>query len=117
MNQGYYDRFFVELQKLGRGQRGSVFLCRHVLDDVELGVFACKAVPVGTSHSWLVKMLKEVTLLGQLKHPNIIEYKHAWLENRKLSQFGPEVPCLFILMELANGGNIEEFINIQGANY
>lgn len=30
---GYYSRFFVEERKLGRGQRGSVFLCRHVLDD------------------------------------------------------------------------------------
>lgn len=30
-NQGYYDRFFIELQKLGRGQRGTVFLVRHGL--------------------------------------------------------------------------------------
>lgn len=29
-NQGYYDRFFVEERKLGRGLRGSVFLCQHV---------------------------------------------------------------------------------------
>ncbi|KAI8891989.1 kinase-like domain-containing protein, partial [Globomyces pollinis-pini] len=113
LNEGYYDRFFVEMKKLGRGQRGSVFLCRHILDGIELGMFAVKAIPVGTSHTWLSRMLKEVTLLGNLKHPNIIEYKHAWLENRKLSLFGPEVPCLFILMELANGGNVEELIQIH----
>lgn len=28
---GYYDRFFVEDLKLGRGEKGSVFLCTHVL--------------------------------------------------------------------------------------
>ena len=67
---------------------------------------------IGASHSWLVKMLREVLLLGKLKHQNIVEYKHAWLENRKLSPFVPEVPCLFILMELANGGNLEEFIQV-----
>nr|KAJ3423202.1 putative serine/threonine-protein kinase iks1 [Polyrhizophydium stewartii] len=112
-NQGYYDRFFVEERKLGRGQRGSVFLCQHVLDKVPLGQFAVKAIPVGTSHTWLVRMLKEVHLLERLKHPNIIEYKHAWLENRQLTLFGPEVPCLFVLMELANGGNLEEFLRVQ----
>ncbi|KAJ1568300.1 putative serine/threonine-protein kinase iks1 [Nowakowskiella sp. JEL0078] len=31
----------------------------------------------------------------------------------RLSPFGPEVPCLFILMERANGGNLEELINVQ----
>ncbi|KAI8817724.1 kinase-like domain-containing protein [Fimicolochytrium jonesii] len=112
-NQGYYDRFFVEERKLGRGLRGSVFLCQHVLDQVPLGQFAVKAIPVGTSHAWLVRMLKEVHLLERLKHPNIIEYKHAWLEHRQLTIFGPEVPCLFILMELANGGNLEEYIYVQ----
>ncbi|KAJ3045693.1 putative serine/threonine-protein kinase iks1 [Rhizophlyctis rosea] len=112
-NQGYYDKFFVEERKLGRGLRGSVFLCQHVLDEVPLGQFAVKAIPVGTSHAWLVRMLKEVHLLERLRHPNIIEYKHAWLENRQPTIFGPPVPCLFILMELANGGNLEEFINVQ----
>ncbi|KAH9275534.1 hypothetical protein BASA83_001816 [Batrachochytrium salamandrivorans] len=112
-NQGYYDRFFVEEKKLGRGQRGSVFLCQHVLDKVPLGEFAVKAIPVGTSHTWLVRMLKEVRLLERLKHINIIEYKHAWLEYRQLSLFGPEIPCLFVLMELANGGSLEEYLHIQ----
>ncbi|KAI9208127.1 kinase-like domain-containing protein [Polychytrium aggregatum] len=112
-NQGYYDRFFVEQKKLGRGLRGSVFLCQHMLDQVLLGEYAVKTIPVGRSHSWLVGMLREVHLLQKLRHPNIIEYKHAWLENRQLTTFGPEVPCLFILMELANGGNLEEYINIQ----
>jgi hypothetical protein len=75
-----------------------VFLVKHVLEDIELGMFAVKAVPCGSSHSWLVKMLREVLLLGKLKHTNVVDYKHAWLENRQIHRFGPEVPCLFILM-------------------
>ncbi|KAF9984898.1 putative serine/threonine-protein kinase iks1 [Modicella reniformis] len=110
LNQGYYARFFVEQRKLGRGYRGSVFLCQHVLDGIHLGEYAIKKVAVGDNHDWLVQMLREVHLLERLHHPNIVSYKHAWLENHQLHKFGPEVTCLFILMECANGGNLEEFI-------
>ncbi|KAG0243201.1 putative serine/threonine-protein kinase iks1 [Mortierella sp. GBA43] len=110
LNQGYYERFFVEQKKLGKGYRGSVFLCQHVLDGIHLGEYAIKKVAVGDNHDWLVQMLREVHLLERLHHPNIVSYKHAWLENHQLHKFGPEVTCLFILMECANGGNLEEYI-------
>lgn len=110
LNQGYYDRFFVETKKLGKGFRGSVFLCQHILDGIHLGEYAIKKVAVGDNHDWLVQMLREVHLLERLHHPNIVSYKHAWLENHQLHQFSPEVTCLFILMECANGGNLEEYI-------
>ncbi|KAG9062665.1 putative serine/threonine-protein kinase iks1 [Linnemannia hyalina] len=110
LNQGYYERFFVEQMKLGRGYRGSVFLCQHILDGIHLGEYAIKKVAVGDNHDWLVQMLREVHLLERLHHPNIVAYKHAWLENHQLHKFGPEVTCLFILMECANGGNLEECI-------
>ena len=110
INQGYYKRFFKEDVKLGRGSGGSVYKCQHVLDGIELGVYAVKKVPVGDDHSWLNRMLREVHILENLRHTNIIEYKHAWLEYHKLTQFGPSIPCLFILMQLAEGGNLEEFV-------
>ncbi|KAF9973066.1 putative serine/threonine-protein kinase iks1 [Actinomortierella ambigua] len=72
--------------------------------------YAIKKVAIGDNHDWLVQMLREVHLLERLHHPNIISYKHAWLENHRLTKFGPEVACLFILMECANGGNLEEYI-------
>jgi serine/threonine protein kinase len=109
-NQGYYERFFVQQAQLGRGFRGSVYTCQHVLDNVSLATYAVKKVPVGDNHPWLVKMLKEVKLLEKLKHENIIEYKHSWLENHQATTFGPSIPCLFILMERANGGNLEEYL-------
>jgi serine/threonine protein kinase len=96
--------------KLGRGYRGSVFLCQHILDGIHLGEYAIKKVAVGDNHDWLVQMLREVHLLERLHHPNIVAYKHAWLENHQLHKFSPEVTCLFILMECANGGNLEEYI-------
>jgi len=46
-NNGYYERFFIERKKLGRGFRGSVFLCHHILDQVFLGEYAVKKVAVG----------------------------------------------------------------------
>ncbi len=115
INQGYYQRFFVEGSKLGRGSGGSVFKCQHVLDGIELGAYAVKKVPVGDDHSWLNRMLREVHILENLRHQNIIEYKHAWLEYHKLTQFGPSIPCLFILMQLAEAGNLEEFV-LNSAN-
>ena len=110
INQGYYRRFFREDIKLGRGAGGSVFKCQHVLDGIELGVYAVKKVPVGDNHDWLNRMLREVHILENLRHSNIIEYKHAWLEYHQLTPFGPPIPCLFILMQLAEGGNLEEFV-------
>lgn len=83
-----------------------------MLDGVQLGKYAIKKVAIGNNHPWLVRMLREVHLLERLRHPNIVSYKHSWLEYNRLTAFGPEVPCLFILMECANGGNLEEYFEI-----
>jgi serine/threonine protein kinase len=83
------------------------------LNGIGLGKFAVKAIPVGNSQLWLERILSEVKLLEKLRHQNIIEYKHAWMEDRQLSPFSPKVPCLFILMELADGGNLEEYLHVE----
>lgn len=46
------------------------------------------SIVVGNNHPWLVKMLREVHLLERLRHPNIVSYKHAWLEYSQPSPFG-----------------------------
>ncbi|KAJ3339250.1 hypothetical protein HDU93_008458 [Gonapodya sp. JEL0774] len=112
-NTGYYHRFFVPLRKLGRGHGGSVDLCDHVLDGEVLGRYAVKMCAVGESHRWLVGVLREVKMLERVRHPNIVEYKHAWLEQYQLTPFGPPIPVLFILMELANAASLEDFILIE----
>jgi len=106
----YFERFFVEEGELGRGGKGVVLLVKHVLDGVSLGYFACKRVPVGDDHEWLEKVLIEVQLLQHLSHQNLVSYRHLWLEEVKLTNFGPSVPCAFILQQYCNAGDLHHYI-------
>ena len=89
-----------------------MFLVTHVLDGVELGQHACKRVPVGDDHTWLKKVLVEVQLLQHLSdaHKHLVSYRHVWLENVKLSNFGPSVPCAFILQQYCNSGDLHDYV-------
>jgi hypothetical protein len=75
-----------------------------------VGHFACKRVPVGDDHAWLEKVLVEVQLLQRLSHPNLVSYRHVWLEDVKLNRFGPSVPCAFILQEYCNAGDLLHYV-------
>ncbi len=75
---------------LGKVEKRLVLLVKHVLDSVSLGHYACKRVPVGDDHEWLEKVLGEVQLLQHLSHQNLVSYRHVWLENAKISTFGPK---------------------------
>lgn len=102
----YFKSFFVEDRELGRGGKGVVLLVRHEIDGCHLGYFACKRVPVGDDHAWLEKVLVEVELLAKLSHPNLVSYRHVWLEDVQLSRFSPTVACAFILQQYCNGGDL-----------
>eukprot|EP01013_Petalomonas_cantuscygni_P023254 TRINITY_DN44651_c0_g1_i1.p1 TRINITY_DN44651_c0_g1~~TRINITY_DN44651_c0_g1_i1.p1 ORF type:complete len:1109 (+),score=19.60 TRINITY_DN44651_c0_g1_i1:101-3427(+) len=104
-SEGYYTRFFRERRKLGRGATGGVWLCEHVMLGVSVGVFAVKKIPVGTSPAFLHRVLSEVRLLASLpRSRHVVGYYHAWIEPGQSADFGPVVPCLFILMEAADRG-------------
>lgn len=111
---GYFERFFVQEGELGRGGKGVVLLVKHLLDGVVLGHFACKRVPVGDDHEWLKKVLVEVQLLQYLSHQHLVSYRHVWLEEVKLSNFGPSVPCAFILQQYCNSGDLQKYISDVG---
>ena len=51
-------------------------------------------MPVGDNKVWLRDMVREVKTFERLHHPNIVEYKHSWLELSRRSEFCPFVPCL-----------------------
>ncbi|KAI1078965.1 kinase-like protein [Whalleya microplaca] len=106
----YFSRFFVEEKELGRGGKGVVLLVRHEIDGCALGHFACKRVPVGDDHAWLEKVLIEVELLAKLSHPNLVSYRHVWLEDVKLNRFGPSVACAFILQQYCNHGDLLRYV-------
>ncbi|KAI1267765.1 kinase-like protein [Xylariaceae sp. FL1019] len=106
----YFDTFFVEERELGRGGKGVVLLVRHEIDGCALGHFACKRVPVGDDHAWLEKVLVEVKILANLSHPNLVSYRHVWLEDVQIHRFGPSVACAFILQQYCNGGDLLRYI-------
>lgn len=60
-----------------------------------------------------LKVLREVKCLETLRHQNITQYHHAWIEKAQLSRFGPPVPVLFILMDYANGGTLDAYIETR----
>ncbi|KAI0264595.1 kinase-like domain-containing protein, partial [Gloeopeniophorella convolvens] len=113
MAEGYFKAFFQEEARLGMGANGSVFLCQHVLNGNPLGRFAVKKIAVGQSASYLLKILREVHLLETLRHPNIITYHHAWLETAQFSSFGPRIPTLHVLMQWAEGGSLDDYIDAR----
>lgn len=111
--QGYYSRFFIELHPLGRGARGQVFLCQHILNNNKLGKYAIKKIPVGDHASSLLQSLNEVHLMESLHHPHLIHYQHAWIERCSLGKFQPQVPTLFVLMMAANAGSLADWISAR----
>ncbi|KAI0287204.1 kinase-like domain-containing protein [Russula brevipes] len=113
MAEGYFKAFFQEEARLGMGANGSVFLCQHVLNGNPLGRFAVKKIAVGQSASYLLSILREVHLLETLRHPNIITYHHAWLETAQFSSFGPRIPTLHVLMQWAEGGSLDDYIDAR----
>jgi serine/threonine protein kinase len=109
-SQGFFKQFFREQGELGRGGNGVVLLVEHVMDDVSLGNFACKRIPVGNDHAWLEKALIEVRLLKTIPHVNLVPYHWVWLEDYQPTKFGPSVPCLWILQEYCNGGDLHNYV-------
>jgi len=111
LNSGYYSRFFTEISCLGKGSYGAVYLCTHVIDGINLGSFAVKKVPVGHNREWFRKIVREVKALERLAtHPNIVSYRHSWLDIHRHSEFCPYTPFLFILMTYCDRGSLQEMI-------
>jgi serine/threonine protein kinase len=106
------DKFSHDARrKLGRGARGVVYLCSHVLEEHTLGHYAVKKISVGDSRRSLVQTLQEIKHLEQLRHPHIVAYHHSWLEMHSTTEFQPEIPHLFLLMSFANGGRYVRTVN------
>ena len=76
-----YANEFEELQYLAKGGFGRVYKCRNRLDNIEYAVKKIVLKLNGQKANLLFsKILREVTTLAMLTHPNIVCYKTAWLE-------------------------------------
>lgn len=71
-----YHREFDEVEFIAGGGFGKVFKARHKLDCIE---YAIKQIKI---HSTTIKLchLAEVKTIASLNHPNVVQYKAAWLE-------------------------------------
>lgn len=73
-----YHREFEELYFIAGGGFGSVFKAKHRLDGVQ---YAVKKVYIKSSDvDSVMSHLAEVKTIASLNHPNIVNYKAAWLE-------------------------------------
>lgn len=73
-----YHKEFEELFFIAGGGFGNVFKARHRLDGVE---YAVKKVNIKSSDvNSIMTHLAEVKTIASLNHPNIVNYKAAWLE-------------------------------------
>lgn len=64
--QGYFDKFFKILEKIGTGSNGSVYKVEHQLNGLNIGVFALKKIGIGEDLNNLANVLKEVKFLYNL---------------------------------------------------
>lgn len=120
INQGYFDRFFKVITKLGSGSFGQVYKVEHELLGLNLGVFALKKIPIGNDRNNLIKILNEVKFLYNLSYlsdskngvpSHVIKYNHVWIELSRMNDFGPEIPIVFLLFEYCDGGTLEEWVD------
>ncbi|GBP46838.1 Eukaryotic translation initiation factor 2-alpha kinase 1 [Eumeta japonica] len=73
-----YHKDFEELYFIAGGGFGKVYVARHKLDGMK---YAVKKVNIhSTSVDHIMNHLAEVKTLASLNHPNIVNYKAAWLE-------------------------------------
>ncbi|KAF5836952.1 kinase-like domain-containing protein [Dunaliella salina] len=67
---------YADLQPIGQGQYGTAYKARHRLDGQ---LYCIKRIPM-TAKDDHAGALKEVQLLSQLDHPNIIAYKESFVD-------------------------------------
>ena len=70
-------------------------------------------MPVGDNKVWLRDMVREVKTFERLHHPNIVEYKHSWLELSRRSEFCPFVPLL--AKERDHESPARQFFSLDGS--
>ena len=97
---------YTTLREVGRGAMGVVYLARHNTSGRQVALKLI--VPESAAaRSAIDRFLREMSVVSQLKHPNIIE----WLEQ------GTGRGQFWFAMEYANGPNLEVVANEEPGRY
>lgn len=78
INNSHYYREFEEVEFIAGGGFGRVYRVKHKLDGTE---YAIKKIPIRSEGLQSIKnYLSEVKTFASVNHPNIVQYKAAWLD-------------------------------------
>ena len=93
---------FELLEKLGEGGMGVVYRARHVGNDRQVAV---KLLPddVASNETLLARFERELELLKQLRHPNIVQCFGGTCESKQR----------FYAMELIEGGTLADVLRLK----
>jgi serine/threonine-protein kinase len=93
---------FELLEKLGEGGMGVVYRARHVVNDRQVAV---KLLPddVASNETLLARFERELEVLKQLRHPNIVHCFGGTCESKQR----------FYAMELIEGGTLADVLGAK----
>uniref|UniRef100_A0A8C3A1M6 Serine/threonine-protein kinase TAO3 n=1 Tax=Cyclopterus lumpus TaxID=8103 RepID=A0A8C3A1M6_CYCLU len=78
---------FCDLHEIGHGSFGAVYFARNSYSNEVVAIKKMSYNGKQTTEKWQ-DIIKEVKFLGQLRHPNTIEYKGCYLKDNTAWSFG-----------------------------
>nr|WBQ01583.1 protein kinase R [Tonatia saurophila] len=98
---------FSDITQIGKGGYGRVFKAKHRIDGK---TYVIKRVKYNEKNKVMVE--REVTVLAELDHPNIVRYSSCWDGTDNAVESQRDSPqYLFIQMEFCDKGTLEEWID------
>ena len=93
-----FNHNYIKIGKLGNGAFGKVYKAKEIKTEK---IVAVKQISINNSKIKYEYILKEINVLSNLSHPNIVKYYKHYEENDKI----------YIIMEYLEGGTLKQYIN------